>query len=212
VGLVMSNSVENDNGFMLSELLIVCSVMVFVLSAAWLAFTTITNNMDAVTTQTTLSSDTNGVMDKMAREIRQSQEIADGGGVFEKANGDAISFYSNIDAAGAPERIRYFREGTILYRAVDEPTIETDPYNYVEGPAVGVLSGVSTSSGAIFSFYNNGSPAVELFPSFPDTTNIVSGISMVGVSLTANANLQGRVISYTAITKIKIRSMFGSLN
>lgn len=208
----MSNSAENDNGFMLSELLIVCSVLVFVLSAAWLAFTTITSNMDAVTTQTTLSSDTNGVMDKMAREIRQSQEATDGGGVFEKATGDAISFYSNIDATGAPECLRYYRQGTILYRAVDKPTIETAPYNYVPGQAVGVLSGVSTSSGAIFSFYNNGSPAVELFPSFPDTTNIVSGISMVGVSLTANANLQGRVISYTAITKIKIRSMFSSLD
>lgn len=208
----MNNPTHSDAGFMLSELLIVCSVLVFVLSAAWLAFTAITNNMDAVTTQTTLSSDTNGVMDKMAREIRQSQEIADGGGVFEKASGDVIWFYSNIDATGAPERLRYFRQGTILYRAVDEPTIETDPYNYVEGPAVGVLSGVSTSSGAIFSFYNNESPAVELFPSFPDTTNIVSGISMVGVSLTANASLQGRVISYTATTKIKIRSMFSSLN
>lgn len=179
---------------MLSEMLIVCTMMVFVLSAAWLAFTTVTYNMSTISQQSMLSNDTNNVMDKFTREIRQAQEVSNGGGVFATVpSGNDMSFYSNIDAVGEPELIRYYRENNILFRSVNG------------GVATGVIANLSVNTEPMFRYYTNTSPAQEVTVPTLDTVN---SISMVSVSMKTSDG----TVSHVGGTKIKIRCMFNSLN
>lgn len=190
-------------------MLVVCSIMGVILGAAFLAFNTVTTNANSLTVQTTLSNDSNNVMDTVSREIRQAQEVTEGDGAFLSANGNDISFYSNIDASGTPELVRYYREGNSFKKLISKSTIAVSPYNFVAQTPVVIISDLSTATAPIFRFYTSDSPSVEVIS--PTAAN-VNSISMVGISLLTQEALQGTTIAHTSATMVKIRCMFDSLN
>lgn len=198
-----TNMTGNDNGFTMVEVLITSMLMVIVLSAAWLMFNTVTNNSNTLSVQTTLSSDTDGVLDIVAREIRQAQELGVGTGIFKKADANDIAFYSSINgSSGGVMLVHYYRDGDMLYRAVG--TVQN---GYVEGPAIAVVKSL-TGTTPLFRFYGSTTPAVEI----ADPTAHLNQISMVAIDFTATALTPGAQVTRHTGATIKIRCMFDSLN
>lgn len=195
----------DDGGFSLVELLIVCVILPFVLSAAYLVFITLSGNYSSIAAQSEATSEAQRALDVLVRELRQGREITRGGGAVETALPGRCSFYADTDRDKIPERITYYVDGTDLYRMVGIAQNPVYPYNFVDGVADRVVN-LTTSSGVVFTYYEQGSPNT------PSTTPAVSQISAVGVHLSASRPSQNGQVSVNFTTKVKIRSMFNSLS
>lgn len=196
---------SDDGGFSLVELLIVCVILPFVLSAAYLVFVTLSGNYSSIAAQSEATSEAQRALDVLVRELRQGREITRGGGAVETAQTGRCSFYADIDRDNVPERITYYVDGTDLYRMVGLAQNPVYPYNFVDGVAERVVN-LTTSSGVVFTYYEQGSPNT------PSTNPAASQISAVGVHLSASRPSQNGQVSVNFTTKVKIRSMFNSLS
>jgi type II secretory pathway component PulJ len=201
--------IDNDSGFTLVEILIVSQLMLVVMGAAWLAFNTVNGNINTVSGQTTLSNDTDAVMNTWGREIRQAQEISAGSGVFRSAGPNDISFYSNVSGgADMPNIVHYYRDGNILYRSVSKTATDTFSYDGAEAPALMAASGLEGEE-PIFRFYDNSSPTQEIVA---PTASDYNRISMVSMRFTSTLPVNGQLLEHSTDTTVKIRCMFDSLN
>ena len=196
---------RNDAGFTLLEVLICSLIMPMVLAAAWLVFTTLSGNYSDISAQSEATSEAQRAMDTLVREIRQAQEITDGGGAVAIAQPDRCSFYADLDRDGVPERITYYVDGTDLYREEATATIPTYPYNFVDKPAERVVN-LTTSSGVVFTYFDESAPLnVDTTPSPPT-------VCAIGVHLSASRPAENGQVSVDFSTRVKIRALFNSLS
>jgi prepilin-type N-terminal cleavage/methylation domain-containing protein len=196
---------RDDAGFSLLELLIASVILPIVLAAGYLVFTTLSGNYSSIAAQSEASSEAQQAMDTMVREIRQAQEIVDGGGAIATATPASCSFYADLDRDGIPEKITYYVDGTDLYRAVWKASNPVYPYGYVEGPAQRVVN-LTTSSAVVFTYFDESDPE-NAVTGAPDP----STISAVGIDLSAARPSENGQVSVDFTTRVKIRAMFDSL-
>jgi prepilin-type N-terminal cleavage/methylation domain-containing protein len=112
--------VREQEGVTLTELLIVISLLSVVVIAAYLLFDAVSGMADLVEAKSRATDQTKLAMERIIRELRQAQEIQDGGGAFavNLLPGD-MSFYANVDRSSeAPELVRYRQNGVRLLRSV----------------------------------------------------------------------------------------------
>jgi prepilin-type N-terminal cleavage/methylation domain-containing protein len=195
----------DDVGFSLLELLIASVIFPIVLAAGYLVFTTLSGNYSSIAAQSEATSETQQAMDTMVREIRQAQEITDGGGAIATATPTTCSFYADLEHDGTPEEITYYVDGSDLYRAVWEPSNPVYPYGYVEGPATRLVD-LTTLDPVVFTYFDESDPedAVTGTPNPPT-------ICAVGIDLSASRPSQNGQVSVDFTTRVKIRAMFDSL-
>jgi len=197
---------QADAGFSLTELLIVCAIMPVILSAAYLVFITLSGNYSSISAQSEATSEAQRAMDIMVREIRQGQEITDGGGAIAVATPTSCSFYVDLDRDGRPERVTYYVDGTDLYRTEAAPVNPVYPYGYVDPPAQRVVN-LTTQSAVVFTYFDKSAP-----------TTVVTGtpnkptICAVGVHLSASRPAQNGQVAVDFTTRVKIRALFNSLS
>lgn len=194
-----------DEGFSLVELLIVCVILPFVLSAAYLVFVTLSGNYSSIAAQSEATSEAQRALDVLVREVRQGREITRGGGAVETAQPGRCSFYADIDRDNVPERITYYVDGTDLYRMVAVAQNPVYPYNFQDGVAERVVN-LTTSSGVVFTYYE------QATPSTPSSSPVTSQITAIGVHLSASRPSQNGQVAVDFTTKVKIRAMFSSLS
>lgn len=94
----------------------------------------------------------------MVREMREARDGAQGAWPIIQTDDNAFSFYSDVTNDGLADQIRYFLDGTDLRKGVIEPS--TNPIEYLpqNETFITVAQHVSTSSGPIFTYYNDAWP------------------------------------------------------
>lgn len=195
-----------DGGFSLVEMLISVAILPMVLGAAYLAFITMSDNYTTLQAQSEASAEAQQVMDTMVREIRQAQEVREGGGAFVTATSSSCSFYSDLQRDGVPELVSYYVDGSDLYRSVSQASIRVYPYNFIEGAAKRVMN-LGTTSVVVFTYYDHSAPLEVV------TTANVSSVCAVGIHLSASRPAQqGKQISVDFKTRVKVRALFNSLS
>jgi prepilin-type N-terminal cleavage/methylation domain-containing protein len=197
---------EDDRGFSLVELLITAALIPIVLGAAYFAFGAMTGNYSKIEAVSEATGEAQRGLDTLVRELRQAQEIKDGGGAFQSATATSCSFYCDVDRDGTPERVTYYVDGTDLYRTVGEAGIQVYPYNFVDAPALRVLNIGAMTSAVVFTYYDSNAPL-----------DVASGANLnticaVGIHLSATRPSQGGLVSVDFSTKVKIRALFNSLS
>ena len=195
-----------DEGFSLTELLAAVAILPIILGAAYMVFFTLSGNYSSIAAQSEATSEAQRAMDTMVREIRQGQEITDGGGAVAAATATRCSFYADLDRDGTPERITYYVDGSDLYRAQAEPQSPVYPYGYVDGPAQRVVN-LTTSSTVVFTYFDKSAPTTPV----TGTPNIAT-ICAVGVHLSASRPSQNGQVAVDFTTRVKIRALFNSLS
>jgi prepilin-type N-terminal cleavage/methylation domain-containing protein len=196
---------RSDAGFTLLEVTIAAAILPIVLAAAYLVFITLTGCYSSISAQSEASSEGQRAMDGMVRELRQAQEITQGGGAFATATPTYCSFYCDDNHDGIPERITYYVDGTDLYRVESHSSTPAYPYVYVNGPATRVVN-LSTSSSVVFTYYDESDPTnVDPTPNPPT-------ICAVGVHLSASRMAQNGQVSVDFTTRVKIRALFDSIS
>jgi prepilin-type N-terminal cleavage/methylation domain-containing protein len=196
----------DEGGFSLIELLIVTAIMPVILGAAYLVFMTLSGNYSSISAQSEATSEAQRAMDTMVREIRQGQEITDGGGAIAVAQPTKCVFYADLDRDGVPERITYYVDGTDLFRAEATATSPVYPYGYTDGPAQRVVN-LTTTSAVVFTYFDKSDPltAVTGTPNPPT-------ICAVGIDLSASRPSQNGQVDVDFTTRVKIRALFNSLS
>jgi prepilin-type N-terminal cleavage/methylation domain-containing protein len=197
---------RDDAGFSLLELLISALILPVVLSAAYLVFITMSGNYSSISAQSEATAEAQRALDTLVREIRQGQEITDGGGAIAVAEPGRCSFYVDVDRDGIPERITYYVDGTDLYRAEGKATTPVYPYNFVDGPAQRVVN-LTTSSSVVFTYYDQSDPSQAV----TGTPNRATTIA-VGIHLSASRPAQNGQVAVDFQTRVKIRALFDSLS
>jgi prepilin-type N-terminal cleavage/methylation domain-containing protein len=195
-----------DGGVSLLELMITAAILPIVLSAAYLVFTTLSGNYSGIAAQSEATSEAQRAMDTMVREIRQAQEITDGGGALATATPTACSFYADIDRDGVPERISYYVDGSDLYRTQSKSTTPVYPYVYPDVSAQRVVN-LTTSSSVVFTYYDKSAP-LDAVTGIPNPATICA----VGIHLSAGRPAQNGQVSVEFTTRVKIRALFDSLS
>lgn len=198
---------DDDQGFSLVELLISALLIPLILSAAYLSFGGMSSNYSKIEAGSEATSEAQRGLDTLVREMRQAQEIKDGGGAFESATATKASFYCDVDRDGIPERVTYYVDGTDLYRALGEPSLAVYPYAFVDGPAQRVMNIGGMTSTVVFTYFDSGNAQMSSV-----TSDTLSTISAVSVHLSATRPSQGGLVSVDFSTRVKVRALFNSLS
>ena len=197
---------RDDQGFSLIELLISAAIIPIILGVTFLAFGSMSGNYSKVEAVSEATGEAQTGLDTLVRELRQAQEIKDGGGAFATATATSCSFYCDVDRDGTPERVTYYVDSTDLYRSVSEASIPVYPYNYVDAPAVRVMNVGGMHSAVVFTYYDQSAPMTVV-----STANL-NTICSVGIHLSATRPSQGGPVSVDFTTRVKIRALFDSLS
>lgn len=197
---------NDDTGFSLVELLISAAIMPLVLAAAYLVFITLSGNYSSISAQSEATAEAQRAMDTLTREIREAQQVTEGGGAFATTpTASSVSFYSDVDHDGIPELISYYVDGTDLYRSEAKSTSPVSPYDFPTNVPAQRVVNLTTSSSVVFTFYDASDPLSA------DATPDRATVCAVGIHLSASRPAQNGQVSVDFSTRVKIRALFNSL-
>jgi hypothetical protein len=216
-------SLRDDSGLSLTELLVVSVLMLLVLGTAYMLFDTSTGMADVSEARVIASDNAQKAQELISRDLRQAQENYSGEsgvrpGALAVAKPDTIEFFMDETRDGRPERIKYYMQGTSLMRA-SAPPIGTE-YEFSHGafgtPKV-ILKNIRTDNGPVFCFHEvTEDPAVTcangekhgfkiVTTSSPLTT--LPKIAMVGINLSNEEQAGGKKSTVHTSALIRIRSV-----
>jgi prepilin-type N-terminal cleavage/methylation domain-containing protein len=192
---------REQEGVTLTELLIVISLLSVVVIASYLLFDAVSNMADFIEARSRASDQTRLAMERIVRELRQAQEISEGGGAF-AANMMAtdMAFYADVDRSTlAPERVRYRLSGSQLLRSVSYSPTQFPPY----GPYP-----TTATETVVASMMDTATTPIFVGKDINEATSTARGlISSVEIRL-RNGATAGRRTAYVEMTsKVKVRSV-----
>lgn len=204
---------RDDSGFSLTELLVVCVLLVFVLGLAWSTMDATNTLSGRLSAGAVATGESEAFLDHLTLELRQANSltsIAETGsatpqGAFSEIAPRETTFYVDLYHNGVPEKVQYAMNGNSLIR--NEWTATGGyPYNWPSTPnkTSVVIQKVDPSwNGPIFTYYTN-----DLWP--PTQITNVSQVASVTAVLVQIRNQQpwGNVSqSYGASTTVRVRSI-----
>ncbi len=205
---MMWRRLHSDEGYTLTELLVVTILMGMVLGLVYLVLGAVNSTADSLEARTIAADDNRMIMDRITRELRQAQEIVEGHGVFATAQPRQCSFYADVDHDGVPELIQYRVQGNTLYRSEARATASVPPYTYgafgSETVVAESLSGGFT--GNVFTYYDNQDPAQEA------NNGHTEDISAVKLRLVTGKTVNRKTAFVDLSTWVKIRSVHNTID
>jgi type II secretory pathway component PulJ len=199
-------AVRPDDGFSLTELLVVAGLLMFILGSAYLALTTVTRMNDTVQAREQASSAATIGLERVVREMRQARALSTGTNAFKTTAPDRAVFYVDLDHVGSPERVTYYVSNGSLYRTQAQSTsaLPTDAdYGAESSPTkiATLIPGWTT----VFTYYNNGSGTYSSFTP-PAAVTTPAGTTAVQVTVKSSAKVGTSTMTGQASSLVNIRS------
>jgi len=172
------------NGFSLVEILIVIAIatsLVLVVSSLS-GNVNVLNNL--VSQELQSKSDINQTLQIVTGYIRSAGPSANGAYPIDAAGTSSFAFYSDSDADGAVERVRYFFASSSIYRSVIQPTGTPPAYPTATEVLTDLIDNVIIpTSTSLFNYYDASYTGTQ--PAMTSTANIAT-IRLVGVSFSSD--------------------------
>lgn len=199
---------DKDDGYSLTELMVVVALLGVVLGAAYLllgAVSTMANHLEA---RIVAADENRAVLDRLTREIRQAYEVVDGEGAFADATATQCSFYTDLDHDRIPEIVRYRVDGRKLYRSVAAADSVFPPYDFGEfSEETAVIESLDDSwVGSMFTYYDHEDPAEEV------SSGNEEEVSAVEVQLVNSATVRDYTVVIDQTTWIKVRAFRSTID
>jgi len=192
-------SIFNKKGFTLIEVLIsvlIASVLMLVLNRfiveSYKSLTFASEQEEAV-------ENARDALDIMITEIRSANFSQQGAYALLKTEEQDFIYYSDVDADGATEKIRYFLEESELKRVVTEPGLSMD-YSGV-GSTSTIASYMNNQEEPIFTYYDSDYLEVET----------INDIRLVNIQLKINVTPNIAPNDYWARTDVNLRNLKDNL-
>lgn len=150
-------------------------------------------------------SEARKVLRPFVGEVRGAQPSNLGASAIESAQQKSFIFYTDANADGLKERVRYFVEGDTFKKGVTEPTGNPFVYNLSDEKIISVVSDVINEQ-TNFSYYDssyNGTTSTPplIFPVSP------SDVRLIRVDLTIDSNPDRAPSLMTITTQATVRNL-----
>ena len=204
----MLRSLRGDEGFTLTELIVVTLLMGMVLGLVYMVLGAVNTTADTLEARTIAVDENRMVMDRVTRELREAQEVVEGRGVFGTAQPRQCSFYADVDHDGTPELIQYRVQGQTLYRSEARATTSVPPYTFgTAGPETVVAASLDGGfNGNIFTYYDSQDPAREA------NNGHTEDISAVKIRLVTGKTVSKKTAFVDLSTWVKIRAVHNTID
>lgn len=210
-------TLRDDSGVSLTELLVVTVLMGVILATAYMLIDSATVMADQSEARSIAADDAQRAIESMSREIKQAQEAREGKGALISALPDSIEFYMDVNRDGPPEKVRYYRTGTTLFRQVAPVTVSTPLAHGAYGAGVPLLEDIAPTQGPMFCYHSteldnavvcaNGQQHKYKVVSTTDPQNTVPVVALVGIDL-RNRHASGRQdVTVTTSVVVRIRAV-----
>lgn len=127
--MTMTRRFASDEGFSLTEMLVVSVLLSIILAAAWMASQVVTTSADRMMARNDAQTTGQQALERMAREIRQAQTIeASTIRLAQTTNtSNYLSFYADVDHDGFIEKVTYSLTAAGLLQRTLARTIKIAP-------------------------------------------------------------------------------------
>jgi prepilin-type N-terminal cleavage/methylation domain-containing protein len=155
-----------NEGFSLTEMMVVSVLVAIILAAAWLASATVTTAADSMMARNAAQTQGQQALERMTREIRQGRIIFDAAGqpntVKSPITSTQLTFYADIDHDGLTERVTYnLTSAGLLQRSVARTTVVSPaPTDYGADSAPITLAQMTPGTSNLFTCYTADDPPV----------------------------------------------------
>lgn len=153
----------NAKGFTLIEVLVVGALTIGLGFGIIGLFVILNRGQDLVFNDYLSVDRTNTTLSRIIREIRTARNGENGSYVIEDADSQSLTFYSDIDFDDRVEKVRYYLQGTTLYRGYIEPVGNPVTYPQANEITQELTENVQNDTTPLFYYYNGDWPE--------DTTN-----------------------------------------
>lgn len=201
---------DNRNGFTLLEVII--AVFLFSAIVALVAGFAVYffRNYSFSFEEQQVVSESQSALTQMIREIRRARLGDDGSWPIIEAEDTAFMFYSDVNADGRTDRVRYFLQDNELRRGVIEPTAVPVTYMVANEVVTTVMTNVEATATPLFRYYNGDWPADTVNnPLLPATRILNTRFVKVHVRLNPTPNFAANGFELTS--GVTIRSMKDNL-
>ena len=151
---VSSGRARFQAGFTLIEVLISTAIVAIVAVGFVLFGRDLFAVNDAVSEALRTEQQAGPVLKEMIAFIRTASPSSAGSYPLAAVSSSTLSFYTNINADGAKERVRYFTDGTVLKMGVLSPTGAPPVYNEAEERIKPIVRNLSATSTPLFRYYD----------------------------------------------------------
>lgn len=203
-----SSVFRRDEGFTLSEMMVVTLLLGVIIMAAYLLMETVSGWSDRLEAQTIAAEEGRVVLDRLSRELRQAYEINENEGAFVDALPRQCTFYTDVDRNGTPDKVRYRVVNDRIYRSVASATSQMPPYTFLAFGPESVVEGALESSwtGSLFSYYDDQDPPVLL------ASTDQAAISAVKIRLVNSVKVGQKTASVDVTTWVKVRAVHNTID
>ncbi|MFH2105266.1 MAG: type II secretion system protein [Parcubacteria group bacterium] len=143
----------------------------------------------------------------MAGEIRSSMDSNAGSYPLEVAEGQSLTFYTNVDGDVDAEKVRYFLSGTDLKRGVTEPSGQPPNYNGTEQENI-LANYIANNTANIFTYYDRDYEGTTSFLSFPVNK---SQVRLIRIDLIIDVDSNTPPAPLTVTTEAQLRNLKDNL-
>lgn len=205
-------SLREDDGFSLTELMVVAGLMVFVLGSTFMAFNAVGVMSDRIQAREQAATMTSTAMEQITREMRQARQLGDGSYAFKTTLPDRAVFYADLNHTGSPVRVTYYVSGGALYRSTaTSAKIAPSDGDYGSDSPGKLVVPLDPTWTTVFQYTNNGSGDESTFTS---PTVVTSPVDTTAVQITIKAKVKigNSTMTGTTSTLVNIRSTDVILN
>jgi prepilin-type N-terminal cleavage/methylation domain-containing protein len=200
---------KNNKGFSLAEIVIVVGILGMIMLAIGAFQRDIFVNTKFAQDSLSTTQDSRNILRMMVRELRTASSGNDGSYPLISAASSTVSFYSDVDADGLKDKVRYFLATTTLKKGLIKPT--GSPLSYVATNEVFSILAYNlknSSSTPLFEYYDNAYAGT----SSPLTQPVViSNVRLVKINLMVDVdpNKSPNVRTYTS--QVNLRNLKDNL-
>ncbi len=152
----------------------------------------------------------NSNVSAMVKEIRTAHNGDNGSYVIESATPTSFIFYSDIDADGKTERVRYYLNGTSLMKGIIKPTGSPITYPSASEQIRVVSDGVQNGATPVFSYYDKNWPTDTINNPIVSPVN-ASKVRVVKIYLRINTIANDSIHDYVMDSSAMIRTLKDNL-
>jgi prepilin-type N-terminal cleavage/methylation domain-containing protein len=207
-GNKIHTSMIDQRGFTLAEIVVVTAIFTIILGAVGLLARDIFYYNGVFSSGLASYDDARKILRPIASEIRSAAQSSSGSYNIESANSTTFVFFSDVNADGLKERVRYFLSGTTLKRGIIIPT--GSPYQYLSAneTIIDVVSNVRNGSTAIFTYYDSNYDGTTAALTLPIS---IASVRLVKITLIIDADPNKPPLPITVMTQVSIRNLKDNL-
>jgi hypothetical protein len=193
-------------GYGLLEVIISSFLFAIVVAGGAAFFVYFLRNYDFSFEETRIINDAEATMRRIAKEVREARTSENGAYALFTANDQEIGFYSDIDNDDVVEKVRYYLDGSNLYRTIVEPEGSPLSYDDIDEEVSLVSEHLTNNSDPVFYYYNEDWPGDEINNPLI-LTNRLSETRLVQIEIKVNTEEGLGVSDFIFSTEVMIRNL-----